>query len=335
MKKKLLMFIIFSAILFFGSISFYLNESVVSSKNGFVFYVSPGMSKKTMIAELHQRDVIKHDWLYAFYILMQRKTPLKTGEYFFPQHSTPYSIWQQISNGKGFYYRSFMIIPGWTFAQLRQQLDQAEGLRHMTQGATDETIMTFLGHIEMQPEGEFFTETYNYTRGDQDLVILLRAFNDRQRQLEEAWQGRARDLPYKSKYDALIIASIVEKEAYLDVERPIIAGVILNRLKLTMPLQLDPTVIYGLGSRYNGKIYKKDLLEDTPYNTYLHTGLTPTPISMPSTASINAVMHPAKHHYLYFVTKGDGGHQFSSTIQAHQVAVQALRAREKVINEAR
>ncbi len=328
MKKKLLVLIAFVIVAFTGSLSYYLTKSVVTDRNGVVFYVPPGMSKKTLIAELHQRGVIRHNWLYTVFVLTQSSKELKSGEYFFSQGSTPYSIWRQIVNGKGFYYRSFMIVPGWTFRQLRQQLDQAEGLRHLTKGAEENAIMTFLGHSDVKPEGRFYPETYNYTRGDQDLVILLRAYQFMQTQLDEAWRTRAPNLPFKTPYDALIAASIVEKEAYLDSERPVIAGVMLNRFKINMPLQFDPTVIYGLGSRYDGKIHKKDLLEDTPYNTYIHKGLTPTPISMPGTASIQAVMHPATHDYLYFVAKGDGSHQFSSTIQAHQVAVDALRARE-------
>lgn len=331
MKKALaLLFIsiISIAAIYAAVLLIYLNRPVVTAQSGVIFNVPRGMSKKEMIAQLHQQGIITHNWLYTTYVMLHPKMPLKTGEYLFPQGATPHAIWRQMSAGRGFYYRSFTIVPGWTFQQVRQQLDKAEALRHFTQGTTDETIMVFLGHPGIKPEGQFYPETYYYTRGDQDLVILQRAYDYMQRRLDEVWQGRAADVPFKTKEEALIAASIVEKEAYLDSERPIIAGVMVNRLKIGMPLQFDPTVIYGLGSRYDGKIYKKDLLEDTPYNTYVHKGLTPTPISMPGPVSLEAVTHPAVHDYLYFVAKGDGGHQFSATLQAHQAAVDASRARE-------
>ena len=182
-----------------------------------------------------------------------------------------------------------------------------------------------MGDGAISPEGEFFPETYNYTMNVSDLVILKRAYDLMQNKLNIAWQTRSATLPYKSAYDALIAASLIEKEAYLDKERPIISGVIINRLNKNMLLQIDATVIFGLGSRYNGKIYKTDLIEDTAYNSYVHKGLPPTPIAMPGMASINAAIHPQQHDYLFYVAKGDHSHQFSKTLIEHDAAIRAAQ----------
>lgn len=326
MKKPY--FYIIGFILCFVSIELYfLFTSVVPQKPGYTYYLRPGTSKKVLISDLTQQGVIHHPVLYALYIYPHdyfRKTGLKTGEYHFPQGSTPYSIWKQITNGTGFLYRPFAIVPGWTFKQLRAELLKAQGLRHLTATLSDKQIMEHLGYPDFSPEGEFFPDTYNYTRGDIDLVILKRAFDFMQIKLQEAWQNRAAALPYKNKYEALIVASMIEKEGYLDTERPTIAGVLINRLNKNMALQIDATVIYGLGDRYNGKIYKENLLEDTVYNTYVHKGLPPTPIAIPGLSSIQAAMHPQQSNYYYYVAKGDGSHQFSSSLDAHHAAVQAI-----------
>jgi UPF0755 protein len=178
------------------------------------------------------------------------------------------------------------------------------------------------------PEGEFYPETYYYTRGVADLVILKHAYDLMQSRLNQAWESRLPGLPYQDAYQALIAASLIEKEAHLNQERPIIAGVLINRLRKNMLLQIDPTVIYGMGDRYLGKIYRRDLLDDTIYNTYVHKGLPPTPIAMPSQASIDAAIHPAAHDYYYFVAKGDGSHQFSKSLPEHHRAVQSTKGQQ-------
>jgi UPF0755 protein len=231
-------------------------------------------------------------------------------------------MWRQMTTGKGLYYRLFTIVPGWSFTQLRRQLLLNKYLKHISQTYDDKQIMTELGNSSLAPEGEFYPDTYYYTRGVPDLVILKRAYQLMQLKLNEAWETRLPGLPYKDAYDALIVASLIEKEAYLNSERPVIAGVLINRLRKNMLLQIDPTVIYGMGDRYTGKIYKENLVENTPYNTYVHKGLPPTPIAMPSQASIEAAIHPQANDYYYFVAKGDGSHQFSKTLLDHNVAVQ-------------
>lgn len=306
---------------------FFLFTSVVPQKTGFAYYVHPGTSKKQVISDLSQQGVIHHPVLYGLYVYTHdvfNKTSLKTGEYYFPQGSTPYSIWKQMTNGTGFLYRPFVLVPGWTFKQLRAALLKARGLRHITATFDDKQIMERLGYPNNSPEGNFFPDTYNYTRGDVDLALLKRAFDLMQIKLQEEWGNRATDLPYHNKYEALITASMIEKEGYLDTERPMIAGVILNRINKNMLLQIDATVIYGLGDRYTGKIYKENLIDDTAYNTYLHRGLPPTPIAMPGLSSIKAAMHPQQNNYYYYVAKGDGSHYFSTSLDAHHTAVQAV-----------
>lgn len=304
-----------------------LFSRVVTQDEGLVFYVPPGQSKSATVAELADKKIIAYPKLLHIYTLL-RFRQIKTGEYLFPKGSTPFSIWQQLVSGRGLFYRSFTIVPGWSFSQLRRELLQTETLRHNTKSLDDKQIMLLLGSEKDNPEGEFFPETYLYTRDVPDLVILSRAYELMQSRLKEAWEKRLPGLPYKTPYEALIAASLIEKEAYLPEEKQLIASVLINRLRKNMILQFDPTVIYGLGDRYTGKLRKKDLLIDTPYNTYLHRGLTPTPIAMPSMGSIEAALHPAATDYLYFVAKGDGSHQFSKTLKDHNQAVTASKTKK-------
>lgn len=308
-----------------GAWVYVLFTPTVDQKNGVVYYLSPGLSKATLIEELSQQQIVRHPIALSLFILPQANKELKTGEYLFPQGSSLFSIWRQITHGKGLYMRSFTIVPGTTFNQLRQALARTDTLRQITKGWSDQQVMAMLGQPNLSPEGQFFPESYYYTRGVQDLVILKRAFDLMQHRFEDAWLKRASGLPYKSSYDALITASLIEKEVRLDVERPLVASVVINRLNKNMLLQIDATVIYGLGDKYTGKIYKKDLLQDTIYNTYLHKGLPPTPIAMPGMSSIEAALHPAVSNYFYYVARGDGGHQFSQTLSQHNSAVAAAK----------
>lgn len=301
---------------------YFLFAPVVSQKSGYIYYVRPAITRHLLIKDLAEQGIITHPIALLLYALPQKNSAIKVGEYHFLQGASSYSIYKQITNGTGLFYRPLKIIPGWTFKQLRSELLKAQGLRHTTAALTDQQIMQELGHADLSPEGEFFPETYNYTRGNTDLSILKRAFNLMQNKLQQLWSNHADNLPYKNSYDALIMASMIEKEAYLDAERPIIAGVIINRLKKDMLLQIDATVIYGLGDSYDGKIYKKDLHADTPYNTYLRKGLPPTPIAMPGLSSLQAAMRPQQNDFYYYVAKGNGSHDFSNNLQQHNQAVQ-------------
>jgi len=345
MKKSNILVIALIILLFlsgFVGTSYYFLSTPTIKNDGVIYYLKPGTSKQTFIADLTQQKIITHPSLFLFYIYAQTilssthlVPQLKAGEYFFPKGSTSLSIIKQVTNGTGLYYRSFTILPGWTFAQLRKALLYTHSLRHQLNKLSDKQVMQSLGsQADLSPEGEFFPETYYYTRGVLDLVILKRAFDLMQSRSHEVWQTRITGLPYKNEYDVLIAASLIEKEAYLKTEMPMIAGVLVNRLRKNMLLQFDPTVIYGMGERYTGKIHKTDLQEDTIYNTYTRKGLPPTPIAMPSMASLTAATHPESNDYFYFVAKGDGAHQFSKTLVEHNKAVgMAIKQTDYYFNE--
>jgi len=215
------------------------------------------------------------------------------------------------------------LVEGWNFRQVMQMINQQAYIQHTLINLGPDAIMTALGHSGEHPEGRFFPDTYHVRRQEKDIELLQRAYNSMTKTLDTLWQGRADGLPYEDSYQALIMASIIEKETAVADERPLIAGVFVNRLRLGMRLQTDPTVIYGIGEKYDGDIRYRDLRTDTPYNTYTRKGLPPTPIAMPGYASIEAALHPAATDYLYFVAHGDGSgrHYFSSTLEEHEKLV--------------
>ena len=213
------------------------------------------------------------------------------------------------------------IIEGWNFRQLRAELARAEALRPTTATLSDAEVMAPLGAPALSPEGRFFPDTYAYSKGSTDLAVLQRAYHAMQQRLGAAWESRATDTPLRSADEALTLASIVEKETGVATDRPKVAGVFTNRLRLGMPLQTDPSVIYGLGTQFDGNLRKRDLQADTPYNTYTRAGLPPTPIAMPGKASLEAAVRPEATKALYFVARGDGSSEFSETLPAHNRAV--------------
>lgn len=294
---------------------------LVSQAEGVVYDLLPGTSKKKFMSDLSQQGVLRHPWLFSVYVLLEPSSRLKAGEYRFPPGATGRSIWKQVTQGTGLFYRAFTIVPGWSFVQLRSALSQAPGLHHHVSGLADAQIMYQMGNARLAPEGEFFPDTYYYTKGISDLVVLKQAFDLMQHKLKEAWSSRLPGLPYRDAYEALIAASLIEKEAYLESERTIIAGVLVNRLKKGMLLQFDPTVIYGLGPRYDGKIHKANLLDANDYNTYVHKGLPPTPIAIPGMSSLQAALRPQHNDFFYFVAKRDKSHAFSKTLAEHRLAV--------------
>ena len=220
------------------------------------------------------------------------------------------------------------LIEGKTFADFRQKLAQMPGIRHDTLMLSDSELMQQVSGQPMHPEGWFFPDTYFLDAQSSDADLYKRAYQKMAQHLAAAWEARDAGLPYRSMYEALVMASIVEKETGVEEERPQIAGVFINRLRKGMRLQTDPTVIYGMGTRYQGNITKKDLLTDTPYNTYTRSGLPPTPIALPGLASIQAALHPAKTNALYFVANGQGRHVFTSSLEAHNQAVRAYQLKK-------
>jgi UPF0755 protein len=245
---------------------------------------------------------------------------LHAGEYAVDPGLSPRALLAKMSAGEVIQHH-FTIVEGWTFAQLREALARDTGLKQTYAKTDDADIMRTLGAAGALPEGWFLPETYNYVKGMDDADILRRAHEAMVKTLDKLWDARAADLPLKSSYEALTLASIVEKETGRADERPLIAGVFLHRLKIGMRLQTDPTVIYGLGAAYDGKIHTRDLETDTPFNTYTRDGLPPTPIALPGAASLAAALHPAATDALYFVARGDGSHEFSPTLEAHNHAV--------------
>ncbi len=249
---------------------------------------------------------------------------IQVGEYALDPGTTPRLLLVRMRDGKVLSYR-FTIVEGWSIRQLRAALAKATPLRQDGASLDDAALMARLGHPGQHPEGRFLPETYVYTRGDSDLDVLARAYAGLDGALDAAWDSRAADLPLKSKDEALVLASIVEKETGVAGERPRIAGVFLRRLELGMRLQTDPTVIYGMGGAYAGNLRKADLQADTPYNTYTRDGLPPTPIAMVGADALRAVTQPADDEALYFVAVGDGSgrHVFSKTLAEHEAAVRA------------
>lgn len=283
------------------------------------YEIEPGTSFGELAHDLHERGVIRQPLYWLALARLRGSTGgIKAGEYRVEGPISPVQLLDQFVRGKTVQL-SLTIPEGWTWRQLRQTL--AEDPRIAQTLGDDVDVMARLGHPGIQPEGWFFPDTYHFSRGTTDLEFLGRAFEHMWTRLHDEWAGRTEGLPLNSPYEALILASIVEKETGVAGERPLIAAVFLSRLRRGMRLQTDPTVIYGMGGAYEGNVRARDLREDTPYNTYVHKGLPPTPIALPGGEAIHAVLHPAPTDALYFVAKGDGSHYFSKTYGEHRKAV--------------
>jgi UPF0755 protein len=258
--------------------------------------------------------------LYWWFRLSGQARQIKAGSYELETGLTPYRLLAKLTRGDEA-LRSVTLVEGWTFKQVRAALLKAEHLKPDSKGLNDALIMEQLGLPGRHPEGRFYPDTYTYAKGSSDLKVLLRALHAMDKQLTQAWQARAVDTPLKAPEELLILASIIEKETGQPSDRPMVASVFSNRLRLGMMLQTDPTVIYGLGEGFDGNLRRRDLLADTPWNTYTRNGLPPTPIAMPGKASLLAAAKPANSRALYFVARGDGSSQFSDSLDAHNRAV--------------
>ena len=285
------------------------------------YLVKPGTTLRGLARELHERDVLPEPYTIAWLgHVSGRSRLLKAGEYRFRPGISAAELLDQVVAGRVVEY-PLVLVEGWSFRQVMRALESAPKLTQTLAGLSDEEIMARLGHPEVHPEGRFFPATYYYSLGHTDAQVLARAFDQMQAVLDEEWQNRAPGLPLKTPDDALILASIIEKETARADERRLIAGVFINRLRKRMRLQTDPTVIYGLGEDFDGRIRTRDLRADTPYNTYTRSGLPPTPIAMPGRASVAAALQPEATSALYFVSRGDGSHIFSDTLADHTAAV--------------
>lgn len=280
--------------------------------------IARGTGFKQIVDDLRGRGISHASPLYwrALAEQMHVAGRLHAGEYALAPGLTPRGLLENMALGRVLQH-DFTIVDGWNFAELRAALDKATPLLHLTQGMDDATIMQKIGAPGEMPEGRFLPETYAYVRGDSDLDVLKRAYAAMHKTLDALWPGRDQGLPLATPYDALILASIVEKETGRADERKRIAGVFVRRLEHHMLLQTDPSVIYGMGASYTGNIHKRDLTTDTPYNTYTRPGLPPTPIALPGRPAIEAALHPAPGDELYFVARGDGTHVFARTLAEH------------------
>ncbi|MBV9620886.1 MAG: endolytic transglycosylase MltG, partial [Gammaproteobacteria bacterium] len=291
--------------------------------------VPAGASLRTVLAHLEAQGVLRDARAIEWYLRLRRTTVrVESGEYDIPAHASAQEILELFAEGK-VVLEQLTIVEGATFADFFASLETHPKVAHTLQGLTAGQVMAALGHPGQPAEGEFFPDTYRFAAHTPDLAILQQAYAAMQRALASAWQARSPELPLHDPYQALVLASMIEKEAALKSERPLIAGVFLNRLKRGMRLQSDPTVIYGLGDAYEGTIHTRDLSTDTPYNTYTRDGLPPTPIALPGRESLLAAVQPQETTALYFVATGlnDGAHRFSATLKDHNAAVQSYLAR--------
>lgn len=288
---------------------------------GLVYLLKEGTSLSHLAQDLEQRDIL---CCPRFFVWLGRETDaahrLQTGEYRITPEMTPVSLLDTLTSGDVIQH-ALVIVEGQTFREVLAVVRDTDTLQPTLDVSDTSDIMVRLGHANEHPEGRLLPDTYHFPSGTTDVAFLQRAYNAMAEKLAAAWDERDEGLPFRTPYEALILASIVEKETGQVDERPLIAGVFVQRLRKGMRLQTDPTVIYGMGEGFDGNIRRRDLLADTPYNTYTRDGLPPTPIAMPGRDAIDAVMHPQENGYLYFVARGDGSHYFSRTLQEHNQAV--------------
>jgi UPF0755 protein len=286
-----------------------------------LYTIERGQSLRGFARTLRRDGIIKEIYSLQLYARITGVSgSIKAGQYRFDEGISQLELLEKIVAGDVVRYR-IQFIEGWTFRQMREVLYSHPELEHQTLNLTDAEIMARLGYPDQHPEGRFFPDTYDFIVNDTDLDILARAYAAMEQVLDAAWAERDETIPLSTPYEALILASIIEKETGLGEERATISGVFTNRLNMNMRLQTDPTVIYGIGESFDGNIRRRHLREDTPYNTYTRSGLPPTPIAMPGRDSILAAVRPIETPYIYFVSRGDGSHAFSITLDEHNSAV--------------
>ncbi len=291
------------------------------------FSVERGSTLKLASRDLEAAGVLEHPWAFVLIARLRGLAgEVKAGSYALNGPVTPMALMRKITEGETVLGK-ITVVEGWRFADMRRAVDAHPDLRHDSAVLSDAELLRAVGAGESQPEGLFFPDTYFFDTGSSDLALFRRAYLAMRKQLDRQWPARAEGLPYRNPYEALTMASIIEKETGVPEERPLIASVFINRLRIGMRLQTDPTVIYGLGERYDGNLRKDDLLSDTPYNTYTRVGLPPTPIALPGAAALVAALNPERSRALYFVAKGNGRHEFSDNLEAHNRAVSRYQKR--------
>lgn len=306
----------------------WLHAPLSLPEQGHTYDLLPGRALGHMAQDLADEGYLQQPRWLTLYARATDATHVQAGEYFLPQGLTPFGLLQKLQRGEVVLYQ-VTLVEGWNYQQVLATLHAKETLSAKLRDQSLEQQLALLAIEVDHPEGWFFPDTYSYTRGTSDVDLLRRAHARMQATLQTLWDQRAENLPYRDAYEALIMASIVERETGAPWERDQVAGVFVRRLQQSMRLQTDPTVIYGMGANFKGKITRKDLQTVTPYNTYTNFGLPPTPIAMPGKASIQAALHPADGNALYFVAKGDGTTYFSATLAEHNSAVRRYQKQRR------
>jgi len=326
--KTLLLFVVIAVAAAAGYGAWYLGSPVTIRKYPVEIEIPRGAGFRAAVEQLEKSGIALRR--YEFELLARatgKVRDIKAGSYEILQPLTPMQLLQKLTRGD-VTQAEIRLIEGWTFAQFRAALDASQHLRHDTKGLDDEQILARLQAAEKHPEGLFFPDTYLFGKGASDLAVLRRSYRAMARHLKEEWEGRdLAAVPYRTPYDGLIMASIIEKETGQAGERDMIGGVLLNRLRIGMRLQVDPTIIYGLGASFDGNLKRSHLVEDGPYNTYTRAGLPPTPIAMPGLASLRSAMRPGKTDAMYYVSRNDGSSHFSRTLEEHNRAVAKYQLR--------
>ncbi|XAH26127.1 endolytic transglycosylase MltG [Xylophilus sp. GW821-FHT01B05] len=319
--RRLLVLVLLLAFAAGGAALWWLQEPLPMPSDSVDLSIEPGRTPRGVAQDVANAGVrVDPRVLWLWFRLSGQDRLIRAGSYELDRSTTPRSLLSKLVRGDEA-LRAVTLVEGWNFRQVREALAKAEQLRPDTTGLADAAIMDQLQRPGVPAEGRFFPDTYTYARGSSDLAVLRRALHAMDKRLDAAWAQRAPDTPLKNADQALTLASIVEKETGRASDRGLVAGVFVNRLRIGMPLQTDPTVIYGLGTAFDGNLRRKDLLADTPWNTYTRTGLPPTPIAMPGRAALLAAVRPDPTQALYFVARGDGSSHFSPSLDEHNRAV--------------
>ena len=327
--KCLLISIASIAILFIGWLYLHVHSSISLPATPYEFSIRPGSNLKQVSQQLADAGVFPSKWpliLLARYL--NQDSAIRAGDYQLNENISQIALLDYLIKGDA-KQNEIRFLEGSTFAQMRKVLNEHPAIQSHTASLSDQEILQLIGATETAAEGLFFPDTYYFIKNSSDIEILQRAYQTMQNHLQSNWSSRAKSLPLATPYEALILASLVEKETGLESDRTTIAGVFINRLRKGMRLQTDPTIIYGLGEQFDGNLRKKDLLIDQEYNTYTRPGLPPTPIALPGLASIRAALNPAETDALYFVAKGNGESQFSSNLSDHNKAVSKYQKLQK------
>jgi len=325
--KRFVLFVIVAIICSVTWFYHHVNNDIQLPVIPYEFSIEQGSSLKNISQQLANAEILPNNWSFILLArLMGHESALKAGDYILNQQFSQVALLEYLIEGD-VKQNEIRFIEGWTFSQLRNALNEHPAIRHDTVNLSGPEILRLISASETAPEGLFFPDTYYFVKNSSDIEILRRAYFRMQEQLTAVWSQHNESTPLNTMYDALVLASIVEKETGMESDRAEIAGVFINRLRLGMRLQTDPTVIYGIGETFDGNLRKKDLQTDHAYNTYTRAGLPPTPIALPGLTSIQAAVNPAKTNALYFVAKGNGESKFSTNLADHNRAVAKYQKR--------